>query len=186
MKKILLLIFCLINVQISILSLELDDLAMFGAGLGAGTILHETGHVIAAKSLGIKIKKVKFTRVYVDFKNMNKEEINSKMRKVCLAGYFSQALASEYILQNTQWHTNDFAIGLFSLGIFNNLDNVYLYYIKKDYENDLGFYKRYGGNPLSPSIIMVLHSTYVLYRLFSKTDIPNHFIGNTLGIKIKF
>lgn len=187
MKKILF-ISCssLIILTKSIVGLELGNLAMFGTGLGTGIALHETGHAVTAMSLGMKVKKFRFTRVDLDFSDIPKEERSSKMRVVSLAGYVTQGIASEIILQNKKWHTNDFAIGIMSLGVLNNLNNVYLYYIKKDYDNDLGIYKYNGGDPLIPSIIMVAHSTLVLYRMFSNTEIPNHFIGNTLGMQIKF
>ena len=159
---------------------------MFGAGMGTGILVHEASHAGTALSLGMGIDKIGFTSVYINFKGLEREEINSKMRKVSLAGYLAQGLVSEFILQNKQWHTNDFSIGLMSLGVLNNLNNVYLYYYKKDKEIDLALYKKYGGNPLIPALIMVTHSTLVLYRMFSNTEMPNHFIGNTLGIQVKF
>jgi hypothetical protein len=187
MRKKLLIIFCLTCFQSPLLSLKLDNLAMFGAGVASGIVSHEASHAIALVALGGSVDQFNFTSVRGHFpSNLSQSEYESKMRIFTLSGYLTQGLISEAILQNESWHENDFAIGWMSIGIFNNLNNVYLYYIKNDRDHDLGYYEKNGGNPAIPAMVMVAHSAFVLYRIFSNTEIPDHFIGRTLGVQIKF
>ena len=167
-----------------IFSAELKNIAMFGLGFASGTLFHEVGHATAVVAQGGHVKSISLQRTDTEFKNTR--NLNRKLKVSALGGYVAQTLATEAILQNKNWHKNDFALGWMSLGIFVNLSNPIRYYIFGQRNNDLGHYEKVGGNPLLPAILMVTHAAVSLYRIQSNTDIPGYLGVNTFGVNLNF
>ncbi|RAP31304.1 hypothetical protein DID76_03065 [Candidatus Marinamargulisbacteria bacterium SCGC AG-414-C22] len=163
---------------------NLKNLAMFGLGFASGTVFHEVGHATTIWAQGGRVKAINFQSTEFEFKNTR--NLNKKLQITALTGYAAQSLASEVILQNKNWHKNDYALGWMTLGIFTNLSNPIRYYVFGQTDNDLGFYKNSGGNPLIPAIFMVAHAGFTLHRVFSDTDIPVYLGNNTFGFNFKF
>lgn len=157
---------------------------MFGLGFASGTVFHEIGHASAGWLQGGDVNSINFQSTNVEFKNTN--NLNRKIQFTSLGGYVAQSLATEVILQNKNWHKNDYALGWMSLGLFVNLSNPIRYYVFGQNDNDLGHYKKAGGNPLIPALFMIAHSGFTLYRIYSDTDIPVYLSSNTVGFKLKF
>jgi hypothetical protein len=176
-------LFCLISTYSY--GLDLKNVAMFGLGFASGTIFHEAGHAAAFWSQGGKVTAINFQSVYGKF-DTNDPNLNRKRQITSLAGYTAQSLATEVIFQNKNWHKNNYALGWMSLGIFVNSSNPIRYYIFGQTDNDLGFYEKAGGDPLIPALLMIAHSGFTLYRIFSDTDIPAYLGNNTLGFNFKF
>lgn len=166
---------------------DIKRIAMFGAGFASGIVWHEASHAAAIWSMGGYVDQFNFTSVEGHYKSgLSQSEYDAKNRFVSLAGYAGQGIASEIILQNEDWHDNDYALGWMFLGILNNLWNPIQYYALDIKDMDLGYYENAGGNPLIPSIFMVAHASYSFYRIFYKTEIPLHITHNTIGLKFKF
>jgi len=168
-------------------AVELKNVAEFGAGFATGIVWHEFSHAVAVVATGGTVDQFNFSSVYYHYdEGLSVDQYNSRIRVTSLAGYVGQGLASEVILQHEKLHSNDFALGWLFLGVLNNLHNPIRYFLFDDPEMDLGFYEAAGGNPVIPSLFMVAHSSYILYRLFSKTDIPLYITHNTLGLQFDF
>ncbi|MBG91329.1 MAG: hypothetical protein CL521_05885 [Actinobacteria bacterium] len=168
-------------------AVNLTNTALFGLGFASGTVFHEVGHASVALLQGGDIVSFQFSKVLVKYDDaLSQAEFNQKCRAMVLGGYIAQSLASEVILQNEQWHNNEFALGWMSLGLLVNLSNPIRYYIFNQHNNDLGTYKRMGGDPLLPSMLMLAHAGFTLYRLFSETDVPVYLGQNMIGIRMKF
>ena len=166
------------------LAFDLENVSMFGLGFASGTVFHEVGHATSILAQGGEVQAIKFQSVTAKFKNT--PDLGRKLRVSSLSGYLAQSLATEVILQNKHWHKNDYALGWMSLGIFVNLSNPIRYYVFGQHNNDLGSYKKAGGDPLMPALLMVAHAGFSLYRIFSNTSIPSYLGNNTFGISLKF
>jgi|GEM_PF-5322834 len=170
----------------SIYGVDLVKLGMFGAGFAAGTVFHELGHAATGIAQGGSLEAFEFQGVGVDFGNIGADEKAAKMRIFALGGYAAQSLATEVIINQKDWHHNDFALGWMSLGIVVNLSNPIRYYVFGQKDNDLGLYEKNGGNPAIPAALMVAHAGWTLYRIFNDTDIPLYIVNDALGITLKF
>jgi len=167
--------------------LNMKRIAMFGAGFASGVVWHEASHAASIVALGGSVDQFNFTSVRGHFpSNLSQSEYESKMRIVSLAGYMGQGIASEIILQNKNWHDNDYLLGWMCMGIINNFLNPIQYYAFDQRDMDLGTYANAGGDPAIPAVLMLAHSGYSLYRIFNKTDIPLYITHNTIGLKFKF
>lgn len=175
---------CLIwmGVSTSVSALDLAKVGMFAAGFASGTVFHEVGHAATAIALGGEVRGFYFQGVEVAFE----DESPGKLRAVALGGYAAHTLATEVILNQKDWHDNDYALGWMSLGILVNLSNPIRYYVFGEKDNDLGIYAKSGGDPAIPATLMVAHAGWTLYRMFNDTDIPLYFTHNTLGLKFEF
>jgi len=168
-------------------AVDLKNVAMFGLGFASGTVFHEVGHATVGWLQGGEVKSISFSETVVKYdSSLSQDEINKKARFMTLGGYMAQSVATEIILQNKNWHKNDYALGWMSLGVFVNLSNPIRYYIFNQHDNDLGYYEKAGGDPLIPTLFMVAHAGFTIYRIFSDTDIPVHLGNNTLGLTFKF
>ncbi len=170
--------------QASLQAIELGKVALFGSGFLLGAIPHELGHAATGLALGGKVEGLYFNRTDVSFYGKNQDIVDAKIRATLLSGYASQSLVSELILQNKNWHKNDFALGLMTWGIVNNLSNVFQYYALNKTENDLGAYEKYGGNPAIPATLMVAYSAFAIYRIFHDTEITPYIGKNVFGLTV--
>ena len=162
---------------------NLENVAMFGIGVASGTVFHELGHAASIWVQGGQVVEFNFQSVYGEFKT-NDPNVLQKQQRVSLSGYLAQSLATEFILSQSQWHNNDFAIGWMSLGIFVNLSNPIRYYVFGQKDNDLGIYESFGGDPFIPALMMAAHAALTFYRLFNDTDIPVYFGTNIVGVNL--
>ena len=170
----------------SVCALDLAKVGMFAAGFASGTVFHEVGHAATAIALGGKVSGFYFQGVEVDFSEIPVEKRNEARRIIGLSGYAAQSLATEVIINQKDWHENDYALGWMSLGIFVNLSNPIRYYVFGQKDNDLGLYEKEGGDPAIPAALMVAHASWTLYRMFNDTDIPLYITANKLGLKFDF
>ena len=83
------------------------------------TIFHEAGHAASIWSQGGKVTAINFQSIDGKF-DANDPNLNRKRQITSLAGYAAQTLATEVILQNKNWHENDYTLGWMGLGIFVN------------------------------------------------------------------
>lgn len=158
-------------------SADVGGIALFGGGIVTGIYFHEAGHATVAIMNGCSVDEIGFQYTNVRCPDPSSE----KNRQISLGGYAFQGMASEVIIQNKDWHQNDFALGWMFMGIYNNLSNPIRYYVFDQIDNDLGGYAKAGGNPAIPSVLMVAHSIYSFYRIFHDPDIVPQMEKTFLG-----
>ena len=185
-RHFLLIISLLLSFSAPVLALDLGKAALFSTGWIAGIYCHELGHSTVALIQGATVKSINFSSTDVRYGDMSPQELDEKIKWLSMGGYLAQSIASEVILQNKNWHENDFALGMMWMGINNNLNNVIAYYVFHATNNDLGVYATRGGDPLVPAILMAGWSSFVLYRIFTDTKIIPYLSNRVLGITIPF
>ena len=164
-----------------VFGIDFVKVGMFAGGFAAGTVFHELGHATIGTLAGGKVESIKFQETIV-----SDLPSNEATQWMLMGGYLFQTMASEVIIENKDWHQNDFALGWMCLGVFTNLSNPIRYYIFNQKNNDLGSYESAGGDPAIPALLMVAHASWTIYRMFNQTDIPLYISRDMLGVTIKF
>ena len=168
-------------------AVDFGRIGMAGLGFASGIYFHELGHAATTWAVGGEAKEINFTSTSIDLpSNLSTEDRKEKLRMIYLSGYIAQTLATEFVLDTPSLHENDYAIGFMSVGILNNLNNIYSFYIKGNKKMDLGLYENAGGDPAIPAFAMGLYSIVALYRMTYQTPISNHISQKMLGLTFQF
>lgn len=185
-KRLILFLLLFLTLHAPSYALDVGKAASFGLGWVAGIYLHEMGHAAVALAQGGKVEELGFAYTNVGFQGST-DEVRGKFRVTDLAGYATQTLVSEIVLQHQEWHRSDFALGLLTFGIFNNVNNLVRYYFLGERgPMDLAAFERQGGDPTIPAILMALHAAFSVYRIFNKSAIVPYIGSDILGFSTRF
>ena len=171
-------------------ALDLGKIAQFAGGAVTSIFIHEGGHTLVAWLYGADTSLAGLAGTDAAFPD-DPDHTNPKYfqayQSISLGGYLAQNITAEFILQRKDQHDNPFALGILSMGLATNLNNVTSFYLfGKKHGLDLEAYEKWGGNPALPATLMVAYSLFSLYRIFNETNIVPYMGRNMLGINISF
>jgi len=166
----------------SLWALDFGKAGIFGAGILAGTYWHELGHASFGAAGGVPVEEIGLFETKFQIKDASLEHL----RALALGGYVFQTVASEVIIENKDWHRNDFALGWLGVSTWMSIANPIEFYLLNDKNSDLGKFEEFGGNPAIPAALMFAHGAWTLYRILNHSGIPTYISNDMLGLSIKF
>ncbi len=190
MKKLFLIVFCILLVIPSFASAEMSpsearwDLtkktAGFTAGFMSGLAFHELGHEIVARSEGMNIKwRGDNWRVA--------NATNSQCREISVAGFGMQILSTEVILRSKSISKdNSYVLGWLAYNIVNQISYPLRNELSSNGHADLGNYKKHGGNVRILETALIAHAIWSFYRLKNNPDTPFFITATYKEIQIGF